>query len=208
MKLTYRQLEAILAAYLGVHPDKVSTFRSRMKQLQRLEFPHGVNIGRGVRMTYTAEHLLQLAVAFEVLGTGLAAKAATDLVSSHWPKFQAAIGRASKRLAYGSDFETFVQISGQGPTEGQGVLDRSVCVHDLKSFTNQVLRNPDPISGKRAGHLLIRIDYLLSRITRLASDVGQVHDARWTREYSQWSEERDQNQQIWDRADGGAPVPF
>lgn len=159
-------------------------------------------------MTYKAEHLLQLAVAFEVLGAGLAAKAATDLVSSHWPKFQAAFGRASKRLAYGSNFETFVQVAGQGPTGGQSVSDRSVCVHDLKSFTDQVLTNPDPIADKRAGHLLIRIDYLLSRITRLASDVGQVHDARWAREYSEWSEQRDEDQQTWDRADGGPPLSF
>ena len=122
MELSYRQLEGILAAYLAVHPDKLSTFRSRMKQLQRLEFPPGVNIGRGVRMTYSAEHLLQLAVAFEVIGAGLAAKVATETVAQYWDRFQAAFGRAHAKLGYRSNFATFVCIEGQPPVQPDSKL--------------------------------------------------------------------------------------
>ena len=208
MKLSYRQLEAILAAYLNVHPDKVGTFRSRLKQLQRLEFPPGVNIGRGVRMTYSAEHLLQLAVAFEVIGAGLAAKSATELVSGHWKAFQMAFARAHYRLAYGSDAETYVCVAGRGPVEPERQISEPVTVHDLTSLTEQVLCFPRSDAPARAGMILIRADYLLDRLHRLVRDVGQVVNARWSPEYALWKAERDKNQPLWDYSDGGSPVPF
>lgn len=208
MKLSYRQLEAILAAYLNVHPDKVATFRSRMKQLQRLEFPMGVNIGRGVRMTYSAEHLLQLAVAFEVIGTGVPAKAATELVSQYWERFRAAFGRAHSRLGYQSDFETFVCIAGRPPVAPDRISPEPVTVHDLTSLTEQVLCFPRPESAGRAGMQIIRADYLFERVNRLAGDVGQVRQPKWTREYGDWAKQRDNDQQLWDYADGGPEIPF
>ena len=209
MKLSYRQLETILAAYLNVHPDKIGTFRSRMKQLQRLEFPVGVNIGRGVRMTYSAEHLLQLAAAFEVIGAGLAAKAATDIVSLHWDRFQAAFGRAHKKLGYGNtDHETFVCIAGKPPVAPERERDDQVSVHDLTSLTEQVLCFPRADSPSRAGMLLLRADYMLERINRLARDIGQVDHPKWTPAYSEWADARDNNQQFWDHSDGGPEIPF
>ena len=208
MKLSYRQLEATLAAYLNVNPDKIGTFRSRMKQLQRLEFPAGVNIGRGVRMTYSAEHLLQLAVAFEVIGTGLAAKAATDLVNQFWNRFQAAFGRAHKRLSYGSEPETFVCLAGRPPVEAERSFLDEVTVHDLPSLSETVLAVDALNTPMRAGMILVRADYVLERINRLARDVGQVANAKWSPEYREWSDSRDASQQLWDYADGGSKVPF
>lgn len=208
LELTYRQLEVTLAAYLNVHPDKVGTFRSRMKQLQRLEFPVGVNIGRGVRMTYTAEHLLQLAVAFEIIGTGLAAKAATDLVTSYWERFQAAFGRAHSRTGYSQGFETFVCVAGQPPVVSETDDDRIVSVHDLTSLTEEVLCYPKPDAPSRAGMQILRADYLLERLNRIARDTGQVLHPKWSPEYREWSRKRNEDQQFWDYADGGPPVPF
>ena len=208
VKLSYRQLEAILAAYLGVHPDKMFTFRSRMKQLQRLEFPAGVNIGRGIRMTYTAEHLLQLAAAFEVIGAGLAAKAATDVVSQYWDRFQAAFGRAHSKLSFKSDFETFVCIAGKPPVAPEREVGDPVSVHDLTSLTEQVLCFPRPDHQARAGMIIIRADYMLERVNRLAGDIGQVRNPKWATEYGEWASKRDGDQQLWDYADGGSDYPF
>lgn len=197
-----------MTAYLNVHPDKVGTFRSRLKQLQRLEFPAGVNIGRGVRMTYSAEHLLQLAAAFEVIGAGLAAKAATDLVSEHWTAFQTAFGRAHHRIAYGSDAETYICVAGRGPVEPERKNIDAVTVHDLTSLTEQVLCFPRPDAPARAGMILIRADYLLDRLLRLVRDVGQVPNARWSSEFSAWREAREKEHPLWDYSDGGPEVPF
>lgn len=197
-----------MSAYLNVHPDKFATFRSRMKQLQRLEFPAGVNIGRGVRMTYTAEHLLQLAVAFEVMGTGVAAKAATELVSEYWDRFQAAFGRAHTRLGYRNDFETFVCISGKPPVLSEISMREHVTVHDLTSLSEQVLCFPRPEMAGRAGMQIIRADYLFERVNRLARDVGQFPQPKWSPDYRAWAKQRDDDQQPWDRADGGPEIDF
>ena len=179
-----------------------------MKHLQRLELPAGVNIGRGVRMTYSAEHLLQLAVAFEVIGTGLAAKAATDLVNQFWDRFQAAFGRAHKRLSYSSEPETFVCLAGRPPVEAERSFLDEVTVHDLPSLSETVLAVDALNTPMRAGMILIRADYILERIKRLARDVGQVSNAKWSPEYNLWSGSRDTSQQLWDYADGGSKVPF
>lgn len=89
MKLTYGQLELTLAIHLRVHPDKVPTLRSRIKQLQRLQFPPGVNVGRGSKMEYTGEHLFMLVTAFELIGLGLPAQTVCNLVTDHWAHFSA-----------------------------------------------------------------------------------------------------------------------
>lgn len=89
MELSYGQLETTLITHLRIHPDRVGTFRSRIKQLQRLQFPPGVNVGRGARMAYSGEHLFQLVTAFELIAFGLPAMSACTLVERHWEQFSA-----------------------------------------------------------------------------------------------------------------------
>ncbi len=203
VQLSYRQLEATLAAYLGVHPDRMGTFRSRLKQLQRLEFPPGVNIGRGVRMTYSATHLLQLAVAFELVGTGLAAKTATDLAMTHWPKFEAAFGRAYSKAGSGGNHPTFVRIPARPPVEPLKGWRDDATVEDEESLLSQWTK-----SDMRAAVILIEASKLLERINRLAEDVAQERYASGSPEYRIWSEQRKKDQELFDNADGGPLVPF
>jgi hypothetical protein len=87
VELTYGQVETTLAAHLQIQPDRMGTFRSRIKQLQRLQFPPGVNVGRGSKMGYSGEHLFMLVTAFELIGIGLPAQTACHLVTRHWPHF-------------------------------------------------------------------------------------------------------------------------
>ena len=87
MELSYGQLEATLAQHLRVQPDRIPTFKSRIKQLQRLEFPPGVNVGRGSKMSYTGEHLFQMVTVFELLGFGIPAKTACEITKRHWDAF-------------------------------------------------------------------------------------------------------------------------
>lgn len=208
MELSYRQLEAILAAYLTVHPDKMGTFRSRMKQLQRLKFPAGVNIGRGVRMTYTAEHLLQLAVAFEMIGAGLAAKAATDLVSEYWDRFKTAFARAHSHSNLRNESATFVCVAGQPPVRPERDMTEPVSVHDLQSLQEEVLTYPTADGQGRAGMILIRADYMIERINRLARDLGQVRNPKWSPEYRNWIDARPKDAPSWDFTDGRHRIPF
>ena len=95
MELSYGQVEATLIAHFRIHPDRVGTFRSRVKQLQRLQFPPGVNVGRGTRMGYSGEHLFKLITAFELISIGLPAQTACNLVERHWVRFSAGYALAA-----------------------------------------------------------------------------------------------------------------
>lgn len=94
--MTYKAMEAVLVGHFNIAPERVGTFKSRIKQLQRLGFPGGVNTGRGVKMSYTLEHLFKLVTAFELIGAGMPAERATSIVTHHWDKF--AFGYASAWL--------------------------------------------------------------------------------------------------------------
>lgn len=214
LQLTYRQLETTLAAYLEVHPDDMPRFRSRIKQLQRLEFPAGVNIGRGVRMSYTAVHLLQLAVAFELIGTGLPAKTATDLVINYWERFESAFGRAFSRQKSPDWDPTYVCIPGQPPIPATKSPRVWVTVHDQKSLTTEVLHKPKTLGKGRAAMQILQVGYLFERINQLAVDVGHVQFATSSAEYGRWRDAReawlktDGFDRGWDYADGMWELPF
>lgn len=94
MILTYGQLELALSLYMGIHPDRVGTFRARIKQFQRLQFPSGVNVGRGVKMTYSGEHLFKVATALQLISLGQPAMTAANIVESNWEDFATGYGIA------------------------------------------------------------------------------------------------------------------
>lgn len=102
MEMTYKQLEKILISHLRILPDREGTFRSRIKQLQRMEFPAGVNVGRGAKMLYAGEHLFKLVTAFELISSGLPALTATQLVDRHWTAISASYGLSAlqRRWSY------------------------------------------------------------------------------------------------------------
>src|SRR5690606_36146481 len=176
MQLTYAQLEQTLSAHLRIQPDKLPTFRARIKQLQRLEFPPGINVGRGVRMEYTAEHLLKLATVFELLDFGYPAQAACHLVEAHWPLWSAGYalaalndrqrtrerdedgGRVFAALIVNSLHEIqFHKYGNLRPSE--------VEIHDLKwlrvKLEGEAFKN-------RWSHLVISLDQLLANVLKMA----------------------------------------
>lgn len=85
--LSFGRLESVLANHFRIDPDRAGTFRARIKQLQRLNFPSGVNVGRGVKFEYGLEHTLKLIVALEFMSAGLPAKFVSDIVENDWTRF-------------------------------------------------------------------------------------------------------------------------
>ncbi|HEY9091747.1 hypothetical protein [Parasphingorhabdus sp.] len=68
---TYAEVEAILAQTYGISDTQLPGFRARLKNLQRIGFPEGLNTGRGKPAIYNGGHLFQLAFAIELLLLGL-----------------------------------------------------------------------------------------------------------------------------------------
>lgn len=82
--LTFGQVEAILAEMEGVHNDRRGAFQSRLKQWQKMKFPQGVNVGRGVKAPYGADQLFQLVYMVELLRIGLTPDRAIEIVTAAW----------------------------------------------------------------------------------------------------------------------------
>lgn len=103
VKFSFGALEQSLAVGFRIPPDDFPKFRARIKQLQRLGFPDGVNIGRGAKMPYSTEHLLKLGTAFALLDTGLTAKLVTERVEGDWEKLAAGYWAARGTPRHSSD---------------------------------------------------------------------------------------------------------
>ncbi|UUL82224.1 hypothetical protein [Sphingomonas qomolangmaensis] len=88
LKLSFSRLEAVLITYFRIDPERAGTFRARIKQLQRLNFPSGVNVGRGTKFDYELTHCLKLILSFELMARGLPAKFVTDMIEASWPRLQ------------------------------------------------------------------------------------------------------------------------
>jgi hypothetical protein len=67
---SFGDIEKALATVHHIAPNKRSAFANRLKHLQRLGFPPGINTGRGRAADYQAEHVVLLALALELLSFG------------------------------------------------------------------------------------------------------------------------------------------
>lgn len=86
--MQYRELEAVLAKLIGVYPDRRPRFQARLKQLQRMGFPEGVNAGRSARAEYRADQLFKLAFVLELLQIGITPERAISFVQTWWDKIR------------------------------------------------------------------------------------------------------------------------
>lgn len=176
-------------AHFRISPDRAGTFRSRIKQLQRMEFPSGVNIGRGAKMSYGAEHLVKIALAFELIGAGYPAMLATSTIEGNWRKFSAAVA-----LDYRNRFslylleDVFVRIIAQtfsdlqfrhaGGREGIVVMveDHTALCDILKRHSNRAAN----------GYTIICITDFITRLMKIAEEIGGVPDALYDLEIVDW----------------------
>lgn len=126
-------MEYALARYFDVTPEASSRFRARIKQLQRLEFPSGVNVGRGAKMPYGAEHLVKLVLAFELIDCGMTAKPASELIERHWREFQIGLGTASLADPTASNIFASIQLNALEDTAGSSSV---VSIDDENSRRN------------------------------------------------------------------------
>jgi hypothetical protein len=109
-KLTFGQVEAILAEMQGVHPLRRAAFQSRLKQWQKMGFPEGVNVGRGVRAGYGADQLYQLVYMIELLRVGLTPDRAIEVVGTAWEALRVGILETTVCIAGGADHMHYSSI--------------------------------------------------------------------------------------------------
>ena len=163
---TFRQLVDFLCVIGQVAPESKSTFVSRLMQLQRLGFPDGVNVGHGVRMKYSIVEIYKLALAFEILATGLPPRVTLSAIRENWDVICGCIETFFDQA--GSDnFDSLLEIV---ILMMPNCSDFTVCsglIMQIVDFSNlaDVLSNSSEISG-RSGFVVIRLHNLLRRIEK------------------------------------------
>lgn len=103
MPLTFAQAQFALAFVSQISPKRADAFEARLKQWQKMGFPEGVNVGRGVRASYGATQVHQLLFMMKLLQVGLTPERAQKVVLSGWPAFKDAIVETILCRANGED---------------------------------------------------------------------------------------------------------
>lgn len=89
--LNFGTAEDILCDHFRIGEDNRSKFRARLKQLQRMGFPDGINVGRAVNAKYGPTQIFQLAFALEMISFGMTPERATENTRRWWDEFRAAL---------------------------------------------------------------------------------------------------------------------
>ncbi|API58752.1 hypothetical protein BSL82_05000 [Tardibacter chloracetimidivorans] len=84
MKLTYRQVEGLLAELHGIREEGRLALQARVRHFQRYGWPGGTNTGRGRAATYDFGAVLGLCLGFELLQIGLTPERAVDVLRENW----------------------------------------------------------------------------------------------------------------------------
>lgn len=193
MILTYGQLEAAVVTHLRIHPDRVSTLRARIKQLQKLQFPPGVNVGRGTKMAYNATHLFQLISAFELINVGLPAATATSMVVASWRVFEAGYGRAIQNLRGARSDDVFVRLLHLSLEDLTGGIDRRgwtspAYIEDRESLDFELGRDDRRVAFTSiilcASDIARSVIYAAETVSRVARPSDDEEFSSWPAEYS------------------------
>lgn len=190
MILSYGQVEAAIVAHLRVHPDKIGTLRARVKQLQKLQFPAGVNVGRGAKMHYSAEHLFKLVTAFELINVGLPALPATTIVERNWQQFSAGYGiafRIDYRERAGRPRDVYFRVayevlSALTTTDDEDPYVDIVNIENAAMLQDELAYNPD-IKGN--SFLLLCASHIV-RSVFFGCEIARVTDATADQELDTW----------------------
>ena len=143
--LSFGRLEAVLSTYFRIDPERSGTFRARLKQLQRLNFPSGVNVGRGVKFEYGLDHTLKLIVALELLALGLPAKFVSDIVEASWLRFAIGFQLSPAKWIDPDDAEEIYARLKMDLLGDEHDPAECVEIYDWDRFDSKVVRDAQPM---------------------------------------------------------------
>ncbi|KFG90032.1 hypothetical protein BV98_002205 [Sphingobium herbicidovorans NBRC 16415] len=83
--MNYGQIEALYASLHRIRPEKRVAFKARLKHLQRLGFPPGVNTGTGRAAVYGPGQIFLLGLALEFTQMGINPDRTVKIIQDeHW----------------------------------------------------------------------------------------------------------------------------
>ena len=88
----------VVSLVADISVGKSETFRSRLKQWQKMGFPEGTKVGKGVKAEYGALQIFQLILLIKLLSIGLTPERAQNLIKFGWPRFKFGFIEALKSM--------------------------------------------------------------------------------------------------------------
>lgn len=175
--------DEVVALLMRVHeidPANERLLRARLKHLQRLGVPEGVNTGRGRIASYGAVQLCQLALAFELLDVGLT-PSRTKMVVSEWRRIRDAFSFAVRS----ADERVFLEVypSALQPLRSAGSALNEYSEGFIPLATDELVRRIKSKSGYVRPPALIDVTSLIGTVQEqlftlrpeasLRSDIGE-----------------------------------
>lgn len=211
MELSYKQLERTLAQHFRILPDREGTFRSRIKQVQRipafqaLQFPEGSTAARGDKGRYSAAHLFQFVAVFELISCGYPPALAVDIISAKWENFACGFGLAIRqRLRMKSGSIVYIRVMLSTFRELQGRKERSelpeVFVEDEDSLQKILKRNDDRVANS---YIVLCASDVVLDVLDLIKSAAQIDDPERDEEFVGWHLTKGGKDGWWMRAEEG-----
>lgn len=178
MHLSYSNLVEIFAWMHSIPPSGIGAFKARLRKLQGEEVPKGSRPGKGARVDYDLPMVAELAIALELLQSGLSPNDAAALIKTNRQDFYTAcLSGLASNLAEGDDpFVLISPVSMKGyPTELDGrqfALLGAVSFVTRAAFVDRFSKRviAEPTSGDSWRWLILDLrktmHYLLAALTR------------------------------------------
>ena len=110
MRLSFGQVEELMARMHGVVARRRTMLRSRLQHLQKEDLPPGVAVGRGARFAYGLDEVFMLVVALELARARMPAAHAARLVRDRWHELRPLVDAGlSEAAALASDPDHHVE---------------------------------------------------------------------------------------------------
>lgn len=108
MHLGYGQLQQLMMDMHGIPSSRATAVSSRIRYMNRMDFPRGLRVGKGGRAAYDIEQALAMALAFELLQYEMTPLRTVRTVRGGWAAARGALADAWSSLQVGG--------GGGGPT--------------------------------------------------------------------------------------------
>jgi hypothetical protein len=95
LTLSYAETEALVRVLHVVGDRGEKALLARFKYFQRMGFPHRPKVGRGSRVGYGFEDVMQLVLAFQLMELWALPVRIVESVRRNWPELREAIGTAA-----------------------------------------------------------------------------------------------------------------
>jgi hypothetical protein len=131
MQLGYGQLQQLMMDMNGIPTSRSTAVSSRIRYMNRMDFPRGLRVGKGGRSVYNIEQALAMCLAFELLQHEMTPLRTVRTIRGGWRAARLALADAWRGLM-------------EGRTPGEGLM--------IATFQNALdeLASPKPPSPEAA----------------------------------------------------------